>query len=237
MKIPFWPTIFVLILFFLLVSLGFWQVRRYHYKMHLLKQYHAAISAKPEILKKILSDSNIEFRHVIVSGHYDDKKTILLADQLAEHQSGFDVLTPFVIANKEKNAVLINRGFITAVEAKNPNTISVRENQATLIGYVKFPDQYVFYLGPEFLNLNHALNHQPLQIQKIDIPSLKNIMKLKLYPFVIRLSPDQSNGFYRQWPITTIMPQRHMAYAVQWFLMAAALIIAYLFFLNTRRTH
>ncbi len=228
MKITFWPTVFFLALFLLLINLGFWQLRRYHYKENLLQEFHLAIKASPASLDDILALKNPEFRRIQISGHYINSKTILLANQFAQHQSGYDVITPLMISADNK-AVLIDRGWVSTQTAANPNLMQADQQLINLTGYVKFPYQHVFILGPTVLNPNQF----PLQVQKIDLKTLSQATQLNLYPFIIRLSKTEPNGFYREWVITTVMPERHMAYAVQWFLMAIVLIIIYLYFLSS----
>lgn len=220
-----WPTLFVLALFCLLVSLGCWQLKRYHYKKYLLQEFNLAMQAAPAPLHDVIKLTHPEFHRVQITGHYLNSKTILLANRLMEHQSGYDVITPFVISN-EKQAVLVDRGFVPAQIAEHTD-ISAQQNIVTLTGYLKFPDKHAFILGPEILNKTF-----PLEVQKINIQKIENATQLKLFPFLIRLSHDESNGFYREWPITIMMPAQHLGYAIQWFLMALVLLIAYGFFVK-----
>ena len=55
------------------------------------------------------------------------------------------------------------------------------------------------------------------------------------YPFVLRLSETDPNALPRNWPITTMLPEKHRTYAIQWFLMAAAIVIAYSCFTIRRK--
>jgi len=260
-----WPSVFVCLLFFALMQLGFWQLRRYHETQHLLHAFHTAMAADPKPLPTVSMLTHPEFHRVVIRGIYLNAKTILLANRLAEHQGGFDVVTPFLVSN-EKKAILIDRGFIplefrgtrnssdamgdfqggempfsrlnasaNSFRAQRQSQEGVRtkcETPVTMVtGYIKFPDSYAFILGNEILNPGHF----PLQIQKIDMPAIERATRLSLYPFFVRLAPTDVNGFYREWPITTIMPARHLAYAVQWFGMAFVLLIAYGFFIRNSR--
>lgn len=224
-RFKFWPTLFVLALFCLLVSLGFWQLKRYHYKKYLLQAFNLAMQAAPAPLNDVIKLTHPEFRRVQITGHYLNSKTILLANRLAEHQSGYDVITPFKIKN-EKQAVLVDRGFVPAQMITHSNIVA-SQHIISLTGYLKFPDKHVFILGPEILNQQF-----PLEVQKINIQKIEHATQLTLFPFLIRLSPDEPNGFYREWPITIMMPAQHLGYAIQWFLMALVLLIAYGFFVK-----
>ena len=44
---------------------------------------------------------------------------------------------------------------------------------------------------------------------------------------VLLLDKDQPGGFVREWNPVVVGPERHVGYAVQWFALAAALVILY----------
>jgi cytochrome oxidase assembly protein ShyY1 len=52
----------------------------------------------------------------------------------------------------------------------------------------------------------------------------------RVYPLVIRLEIDQLGSLPRYWPSTVMSPEKHKGYAIQWFSMALAVLIAWLFF-------
>jgi surfeit locus 1 family protein len=51
---------------------------------------------------------------------------------------------------------------------------------------------------------------------------------------LVLLDPNQADGYLRQWQPPGFPPIRHIAYAVQWFSLAAALVVIY-FVTNLRR--
>ncbi|MCP4952442.1 MAG: SURF1 family protein, partial [Proteobacteria bacterium] len=55
-------------------------------------------------------------------------------------------------------------------------------------------------------------------------------------PYVLRLAPDAVGGFVREWPgPSRTMIQRHQAYAVQWFGMAAVFVLVVISFMWRQR--
>ena len=86
--------------------------------------------------------------------------------------------------------------------------------------------EYAFILGPNILQPNL----KPLVIQRINLKELSAFEHWQLYPFIVRLDQADPHGFLRNWQLFNILPERHMAYAVQWFVMALVLAIAYLMF-------
>ena len=65
-------------------------------------------------------------------------------------------------------------------------------------------------------------------IQRTDIDRLANELGYPLLPLELLLNPDQPDGYVREWHPLTFGPERNVGYAVQWFSMAAVLVIIYL---------
>ena len=47
------------------------------------------------------------------------------------------------------------------------------------------------------------------------------------FPYVVRLTPDSAGALLADWPLINTRPEKHTAYAVQWFLMALALLLLF----------
>jgi cytochrome oxidase assembly protein ShyY1 len=63
-------------------------------------------------------------------------------------------------------------------------------------------------------------------VQQVDMSRMGEQLGSPLLPFVLRLSPDSEGGFTREWQARTgLTPERHTGYAVQWFALAAALVV------------
>ena len=43
----------------------------------------------------------------------------------------------------------------------------------------------------------------------------------------LRLAADQPAGFRRDWPVVNVSPAKHRGYALQWFTMAAVLLLLF----------
>lgn len=221
---------FSLCLFFfcLFFVLGMWQLHRYHYKKTLLATYQSRLTAAPQSFLELTNSpiENLQFKIIKTTGYYINNQTMLLQNQFYQDQIGFDVLTPFRLVG-EKKLLLVDRGWIAQPKNKIlptiTNTISKKQ---TITGYIKLLNEYQFTLGENILNPSAS----PIVMQKIDIKKLNQITHQDFYPFILRLNPAAPLGFVREWPIATSLPERHMAYAVQWFAMALVLLIAYLCF-------
>jgi surfeit locus 1 family protein len=211
--------------FVLMCNLGVWQLHRYHFKKNLQDAYQAQQSQAPTSLSQldITHPANLQFRKIHVEGEFLNNQTVFLQNQFHENQVGFDVLTPLQIPG-EKKLLLVDRGWVS--DNGRPNvapSIPAVLGQQKIIGDIKNQNEFQFILGAAILRPNA----RPLLIQKVDVKALSDVTKQDYFPFYVRLSPGSPNGFVRDWIVTTVTPERHMGYAIQWFLMAGILLIAY----------
>jgi surfeit locus 1 family protein len=66
----------------------------------------------------------------------------------------------------------------------------------------------------------------------LDMRELDAAMPFPIQPFVVLLHPEaEAGGFVREWPQLDrhpdLMPERNLSYAVQWFAMAAAVLVIF----------
>lgn len=218
--------LFILPFIILCLLLGDWQLHRYQYKKNLLLTYQQRLASPAKIFSQITEPlTHLQFQPITAKGYYVNKLTMLVQNKFYKDQIGFEVLTPMRIAS-EKKLLLVDRGWIKALDNRLAPTIDKVTNEQHIKGYIKLLNEYQFTLGENILNSSSF----PIIMQKIDINEISHITKQFFYPFIVRLDATQTNGFIRDWNIISVLPQRHMAYAVQWFIMAITLVIAFLFF-------
>lgn len=218
--------VMVLLLLVLMINLGFWQLRRYHFKQRLLSQYQQNIAAAPLQWQDFLLEKPL-FSRVVVSGNYDNDKTLLLDNRWHNSVLGYEILTPFKIDDKY---LLVNRGWIAAGDDRHYlPPIKTIVGEQTLQGYVVKPEKG-FMIGD---NIESPFEW-PLRIQQIRMKSIAQATGLTFYPYVLRLLPETANPqpLIREWQLVTVTPERHLGYAIQWFAMSLTLVIVYLIFLR-----
>jgi rRNA large subunit m3Psi methyltransferase RlmH len=76
------------------------------------------------------------------------------------------------------------------------------------------------------LTFPHALV-RVIILEQLDTKLLSQILQKKVYPFIMRLDKQEAHGFVREWAIVSMPPQRHLAYALQWFAMALVILIIF----------
>ena len=70
----------------------------------------------------------------------------------------------------------------------------------------------------------------PWVLQDIDIERIAAKLETQFAPYTIRLAPGSTGLEQANWQTVNMLPQKHRAYAVQWFAMLLALIIMFVYF-------
>lgn len=212
---------FVLLSMALFVRLGFWQLQRADEKTRMLTAQESlagqkAVSWEPE------QALPLPYQKVVVQGSYLPS-VFLLDNQHHQHQFGYDVLSPLLL--KDGSVVMVDRGWVLGESSRLffPK-VSVPSAAGLWHGSAYFPSKNPWIFGAI---LDKKENNMFI-VERIDAEMLKHILQKKVHPFIIRLDKKEPEGFVREWAIVSMPPQRHTAYAVQWFAMALAILIVFL---------
>lgn len=225
-----WPSLVTLLLLGLLMSLGFWQLDRAGQKRALLAGYSTDRDATViQLQPGVNSYADFSYQFASAAGQYDAGRQFLLDNRTYHGRAGYHVLTPFRL-REQGAAVLVNRGWIPLGESRDklPDP-GVGSGSRMLLGRIKVPVSGSFTLGEE-----QPRAGWPYRIQRVDTARLGAELGYSLLPVVLLLAPDQPDGFVRDWTPLSSGPERNVGYAVQWFGLAAALLVIYLV-VNTRR--
>lgn len=227
------PSLAALVVFIVLVSLGFWQLDRAEEKRAIERSVHQA-QAQPALnLNEAVPDRLLTsiYRRSRAEGYYDSRHQFLYDNRTHKGKPGYHVLTPLRLKNKEQQiAVMVNRGWIPYQGSRDniPN-IDVIEEVQVIEGEIRNPSQAIV------LNeITQNMMSFPMTIQSISLPSLSKQLGYPLLPVVIELDATQPFGFVREWQPYYGKIDKHIAYAIQWFLMSAILLFLYIK-LNTKR--
>jgi len=220
-----------LVLIVLLVSLGFWQLDRSEQKQVFVNKQ--LLSADKEDLK--LTDTidlnKNRYRTTEITGYFESSKQFLIDNQIVNGRAGYFVMTPFKVSGLDRS-VLVNRGWVRLNKDRRVlPEIAIEETTRTIIGRINhFPSVGIRLKGAEI-----PTNSWPSVVQVVDAKVLSEKLGYSLFPFQIELDKTMSDGYSRDWKNKTIMPpEKHVAYAVQWFGLAITLTV--LFFGFSRKS-
>lgn len=218
------PSITAAVCLAALVGLGTWQVQRAQDKRFLMAEEQERAGHDRTLLPTHIDDpEQWRYRRARVSGVPDGDRQFLLDNQIHEGRAGYHVLTPLRPTGGAP-AVLIDRGWVLG----NPDRsilpdVGVPSGRLVVDGVV-----YVPYSEPFRLGAMDTVSTWPRVIQYLDFDEMAHRLGYPIAPVVVRLDPESAHGFVRQWPGTPFSPERHLGYAIQWFALAAVLVVIFL---------
>jgi surfeit locus 1 family protein len=223
------PALVVLCILPLLIALGFWQLDRAEQKRAFLDRQKQGMAAPALQLTAATPEDKeaLRYRPAAANGHYDAGHQILIDNQVAEGKAGYFVLTPFILDGSEK-AVLVNRGWIPASrDRKVLPDLTLRNNPAQVIGRINhFPS-----VGIKLDGADQPTAGWPAVVQVADSAVLSARLGYPLFPFMLELDKQAPEGYRREWREAKVMPpEQHVAYALQWFGLAAALALLFVWY-------
>lgn len=215
--------ILYLLLLTLLCSLGFWQLGRGEQKQALIRQQQAVSQASPLNLNQQaeLDVGNERYRRARVNGRYDAVHQFLIDNQVMDGKSGFYVMTPLVVEGQSK-AILINRGWVAlGADRQHLPDVSLDARGIEVTGRINlFPTP-----GIKLAGMEQPGEGWPSVLQMIDQGRIAEKLGYGIADFQLELDADAGPGYRRDWRVAAVAipPEKHQAYAVQWFGLAIAL--------------
>lgn len=211
------PSILILATMAFLVSLGFWQLDRADQKRTIEASIQKANTGVVELIVNQNELLNKEYYEVRLQGSYVSDKQFIYDNQIVDQASGYYVLTPFVLTG-QSNAIMINRGFIPW---------SGRRDQLADIAVDYAPREIKIQVSKPIkrieLKTSDISNQFPVLIQAIDFDVIEEISSTSFVDVIGLLDPSSDDGFVRKWEPYTGSIEKHIGYAIQWFLMALVL--------------
>ena len=224
------PLLLTLALLSLLISLGFWQLGRADFKESLQASFSAPKSVR-DFRTLLGSDRPDRYQRAVATGRFMDVPGFLLDNRTHEGRVGYHALAPFRLQGGGE-WVLVNLGWVPQGRSRQDlPRLSWPKEQVQIPVLVNFPPEKTIVYGEE----------EPLQpgravvLQALRLAQFEAHLGEPLLDFVLLLRDEAPFGYLRQWkPYYGITPDKHRAYAFQWFSLAVALFLIFLT-VNTRR--
>jgi len=227
-----WPTtLFALAFLPLFLGLGRWQLQRADQKAAAQIAFEERENALPQNLSQLPTEPEL-YTRVAATGHYDNAHSFLLDNRILHGRFGYEIITPFIVKQNTSSQgetqqsaphLLVNRGWVEGDPARLQRPIiSGVEDEVQLTGYVYRDSTKMTFFG------NGREQQWPKLIQNLIVDDLQRQLGAATYPFILRLDATSPGAFRTEWQIVSMGPERHIAYAVQWFAMAATLVVAWL---------
>jgi len=220
------PTVAALLMLALLLSAGFWQLRRAEEKRAIVVEQAYRGDKPPLVLAPDMAGSaSLEsWRHRLASapGHYSGDQQYLLDNRTHNQVAGYHVLTLLRLAKSDVH-LLVNRGWLpVGPDRRQLPGIAAGEHAVNPQGVIVAPPAPGLVLGAT----GYDDAGWPRVVQWLDLDRIQEQLGKPLLPFVLRLAPQADFGYARNWQVRGgLTPVRHVGYAVQWFALAVALVV------------
>lgn len=213
-------------------ELGYWQLSRAHEKQQRLEVLAGNENSIISNLTTISEEQISEFSRVELEVELVSRKNILIENKIQNGNLGYHVVN-LVQDVESKNYLLVNRGWIEGLA-----------NRAEL-PMVDLPASY-WQLNARIYPVNLQVLSGDAEIEEygnsIRIPvldasvteGLEKLLSVDIEPYVLRIDHQDSYALDVDWAWVSMLPEKHLAYAFQWFALSLAFLIVSLFVLVKR---
>jgi surfeit locus 1 family protein len=217
-----WPmVIFTMLVFSSLIKLGFWQIDRALEKEQRQQRISDLSQRQALSLSQVLAldglQDGINDLPIQLTGNFVSDKVFLLDNQPDKGRLGYRV---YQIIESNENAILVNLGWVQGSIDRNilPEVIAI-SGQHTINGNLREVEVGIQLQAQKLTNPSW-----PLRVQQIELDKFSPLIDKKLLPFVVYLDRKEAIGFKKNWQPIVMPPEKHRAYAFQWFSLALAWI-------------
>jgi surfeit locus 1 family protein len=217
-----WPTLAALTGIVLTLALGNWQLNRGSEKSALAQRIMAANRDAPIALPaSAIRAEDVAWRRVEVRGRFEPKYAVFIDNRVLHGVVGYHVLMPLRIGDSERY-VLVNRGWVAATDTRSQlPQVATASGMVTVVGLAILPSR-------RYLELSNTVTEGRVW-QNLTLERYRAAVPIAIQPVVIEQENDLGDGLKREWGAPDLGIEKHYGYAFQWFTLAAAILIFYLF--------
>ncbi|MFI9049970.1 SURF1 family protein [Streptomyces sp. NPDC053427] len=221
-----------------MIELGFWQLHRHEHKVAQNALIADNLAARPVPVTELSAPGRTVphhemWRRVTATGTYDTAHEVVVRQRTAadEQSIGYYVLTPLELDGGKD--VLVNRGWISAGNdlTKFPDVPAAPRGRITVTGRI-MADETTAESG-----IKDTRGLPPRQVMLINSAKMgKRLPRPVLGGYIEQTAPGKSGGKPELVPEPdhdSIGP--HMAYAIQWWLFAAAVPVGWVILVRRER--
>ena len=218
------PSLVVLLLLPLLLSLGAWQLQRADEKSALLDRQEARRQAPAQAIGELEQSADLAFRRVLLRGYFDAEHSLLLDNRTRDGRVGVELLQPFY-DQPSGLWLLLNRGWLPWPSRRTPPQFSTPGQILDIQAWVYESPGTPFQLHADPLDAPW-----PRLVTAVMPAKLWAELGREGFADEVRIAPGPA-AYQADWPLiaTGMGPEKHTAYAVQWFALAFALLGLYLY--------
>jgi surfeit locus 1 family protein len=216
-RLPFIATLVTFVCVVIMFALGNWQLQRAEQKtMRLLAIEQAAETEQVDLQQ--VSNGKIEQMldmPVNFEGTADAEHFFLLDNKIHKGRVGYQVLVPM---QTYSGTVMTNFGWVAATSSRDIlPSIQINNKEMRYAGVLSLPLDNIMVKETAVVD-----GDWPKVLQQTDLDIIQQHYKKQILPFVVLLTAEENSLFIRDWQPVVMAPEKHIAYAAQWFLLAFA---------------
>ena len=213
-------TVFFLVVF---VRLGFWQLERAEEKEAQRIAQAVSEDAQPMTLSQAQRErSRLSGQLIEDRGRFLEETVFLRDNVIFQGTVGFEVMRLF--RSEAGDIALVNFGFVPGGSDR-----SVLPSVPALTGVNALSGRVYFSEWASDAGIELYTGWPRITPTQSPLAN-GNLAGLSLLPFIVRLDVSHPDALPRFWPLTVTSAEKHRGYAVQWFLMAVALLTLFIVF-------
>ncbi len=217
------------------VALGYWQLGRARGKQALIDEFGRGDDTVVDVTSRSV-DGLPRFQSVSAQGKYVPGQQILLDNMTgAEGRPGYRVLTPFRRTAGGK-LLLVDRGWVPLGETRDRlPAVDVSDDAREIAGRLDAPPAPGMRLGDATAAV--GAESWPRVMNFPEAADLAAALYAPVESHIVLLHPGAPDGYERKWqPALRMNPERHLAYAIQWFALGIVAALAFVFATMRRRS-
>jgi len=203
------------------ISLGNWQSRRAQEKRELALRFEQAGRAAPiAVPGGATQGESLVLKRLVARGRFLPQFTILLDNKVYRGRPGYFVVTPLQLSGGDRH-VLVNRGWVAAGGRREDfPAVSTPSGEVVVEGLGLERAARVLVAG----------SGQPAGRvwQSLTFDEFSRWSGLALQPVFLEQHSQIADGLVRDWPKADFGIEKHTGYAIQWYLVAAFSIAAFI---------
>ena len=231
-------AVFTLAMVAVFAGLGIWQLQRRVEKHALIARLNERLAAAPEALPapaqwSSLTSANDEFRRVSFTATYaplPDAMVYSAGSAVRDDISGPGTWAFLPAQLPDGNTVVVNTGFVqNTMQDRNQQDRAVGRlrtgDPVDLVGYIRFPESAGTLTPKESVAKRLWFTRDHLAMSRVLgwVESGKAVA-----PFYVDLeTPAPESGIPKPGPLSVHLKDDHLQYAITWFTLAFAVVIAF----------
>lgn len=231
MRALLWPAVSTALLFALLVSLGFWQVRRLGEKEALIARVEQRVGQAPRPIPPrerwaALRAEDYDFTHVQATGRFIAGRDALVfapPPEGASPEPGYSLLTPFALA--AGGVVIVDRGFLPASKADAAALRAAPDGEVTLVGLLRAPERRNVFTPADEPARGVFFARDPAAVA-----AARGLAEAAPFALVVDAAPETATAWPRPVGGVPTIVNNHFSYAVTWFALSLALLVVFAFY-------